>query len=499
MVAAALLSLGIAFSARAEQRTWNAGLSERELAIQRWFSSLTFLQDRSAQPWAQWHDDGQQLGITSLRYQLAFAGYGAAALAAKTPAYRELVQRQLLDLCERMIDVRVWAYVTHYWKYGAAPPDPCRFENVMYTGHLTQLMGLYELLTGDLRYSERGWDFTWRDGRKTAYDLERAIRRLHDQSVAHPSGGICCEPDLVFADCNSHSSLSFLLYDVVHGTDYARVNDKWFAWMAKNFRIPAPDVREFLYVTYQQRYGVFLPATDVGADGWALAWGYPWFPTTALAEEGWRHTVRHAQWQRPQPDQAYAQNSVILGCCGGVPLAVSNAFLPLLGRQVEGAGSPLAGQVLRWLDATCGRAVDTDGDGADDSYCYHPCDAHRISATGLVAAALATDGDSLRRLFRTPRRDIQTAPSVGHVDYPNVYVQSAEYQAPVLRFSVQKGTPRFRGPTDVVCIQIPQVAGLTRDGQPYTDFHCAGTTVTIHTDVDRPHVFEVSVTNTAAP
>jgi hypothetical protein len=160
-------------------RTWHPGLSDRELAIGRWFSHLTFLQDRSAEHWAEWHDDGEQLGLTSLRYQLAFGGYGCAAMAAKTPAYREIVSRQLLDLCERMIDVRVWHYVTHYWEYGEGPPDPCRYENVMYTGHLTQLMGLYELLSGDLRYSERGWDFVWHDGRKIHYDFQRAVGRMH--------------------------------------------------------------------------------------------------------------------------------------------------------------------------------------------------------------------------------------------------------------------------------------------------------------------------------
>lgn len=99
------MSLCVLGSARAEPPAWGEGLSDRELAIQRWFAHLTFLQERSAEHWAEWHDDGKQLGITSLRYQLAFGGYGCAAMAAKTPAYREIVSKQLLDLCERMIDV----------------------------------------------------------------------------------------------------------------------------------------------------------------------------------------------------------------------------------------------------------------------------------------------------------------------------------------------------------------------------------------------------------
>ncbi len=66
------------------------GLSDRELALARWFSALTFMQDRTAMLWLEWHDDGRQLGTTSLRYQVAFSDYGCAALAAKTPAYHEL-------------------------------------------------------------------------------------------------------------------------------------------------------------------------------------------------------------------------------------------------------------------------------------------------------------------------------------------------------------------------------------------------------------------------
>jgi hypothetical protein len=231
---------------------WDPGLSDRELAISRWFSQLTYLQDRASQPWPRWHDDGKQLGITGLRYQLAFAGYGCAAMAARTPAYRQLAAQQLGDLCERLIDARVWYYVTRYWKYGDEPPDPCRYENVMYTGHLTHLMCLYELLTGDTRYSDAGWDFAAWDGRRLHYTLRQAVERLHVQSVRSPHGGICCEPNLVFATCNSHSAASFLLFDLLHGTQYADVNQKWFTWMARNFRRTEPTAPEFFYRTYHQ-------------------------------------------------------------------------------------------------------------------------------------------------------------------------------------------------------------------------------------------------------
>ena len=472
---------------------WRAGLTDRELMIQRWFSQLTFLQDGSRNPWPEWHDDGAQLGTTSLRYQLAFAGYGCAALAAKTPAYRELVQGQLGELCERMLDVRVWAYVPHYWIYGDDPPDPCRYENVMYTGHLTQLMCLYELLTGDRRYTETGWDFVWRDGRQTHYDLRRAIERLHVQSQQSPQGGICCEPGLVFATCNAHSAASFVLFDLLHGTGYAEANTKWFDWMSKNFRNPNPFSPAFFQLVYRQPQQAFVPVGDVGADCWTLGWGYPWFPSTALAREGWKHVLDKTSWQRPTADTMYAPNGLIVGCCGGGSLPVSNAFVPLVAVQVEGRGSPTACKVLRWLEEKYGREVDLDGDGQRESYYYHTDAALRISTTGVIAAALATDGDSLRQLFRTSRRALQAAPTVAHVDYPNVYVRTAEYLAPTLRFTVLKGTPGFQGRTDICCTQCPGELTVLRDGERFQDYQQTASTLVIHTDVDREHSFQVTL------
>jgi hypothetical protein len=478
-------------TAAAPTADWQPELSDRELAIGRWFSQLTCLQERATQPWPEWHDDGKQLGITSLRYQLAFAGYGCAALAARTPAYRELAARQLGDLCERLIDSRVWFYVPLYWRYGADFPDPCRYENVMYTGHLTHLMCLYELLTGDTRYSDAGWDFVARDGRRLHYTLRQAIERLHVQSVDSPHGGICCEPGLVFATCNSHSAASFLLFDLLHGTQYAEVNQKWFSWMSQHFRRQEPTAREFLYLTYHQRRKAFLPVGDVGADGWTLGWGYPWFPTTEFAREGWQHILDKAEWLRPDDQTQYAQNNLLTSCCGGASPALSNAFLPLLAVQVEGRDGPTAVKLLRWLEKKFGREADLDGDGHRESYYYQADDALRIATTGMIATALVTDRDSLRQLHRTPRRGLLAEPTVAHVDYPHVYVRAAEYRAPVLRFVVLKGTPSFRGQTEVVCTQIPAQATVTRDGQPYPDCTQTDAKLVIRTDVDREHVFEV--------
>ena len=471
---------------------WKAGLTDRELAIQRWFSSFTCQEDRHKTPWAEWFDDREQLGILSLRYQIAFAGYGCAAMAAQTPAYHELIQKQLDDLCQRLIDVRTWQYVTRYWNYKKDSPDPCLYENVMYTGHLTQLMCLYELFTGDLHYSESGWDFVWRDGRKIHYTLGKAIERLRDMSKASSNGGIACEPGLVFAMCNDHSALSLQLFDLVHQTHYAEVNARWFEWMSKNFRVKTQKNAAFLYTVYSQKLGMFVPVSDVGGDGWTLGWGHPWFPTTDFAKEGWEYGLKNARWKCPADDQMYAEGDAVAGCCGGPKTLVRNAFLPLLAVQVEGAHGPNVKKLLNWLE-TFGRSVDTDGDGHEDGFYFEIDRELRIPATGNIVAALATDGPSLRKLCTTPRKDILAAPTLAHVDYPNVVVRTAEYIRPTLRFTILKGKPGFQGKTELVCNRVSSKVSLLRDGQPYGDYKQNDDTVVISTDVDREHVFELKV------
>ena len=495
LIVIVLMVIGFGCSKDENKTEFKQGLTDKQLAIQRWFSYLTFMQDRNEKSWKEFYDDGNQIDVTAFRYQLAFCSYGCAAMAGQTPAYRQLIEKQMFDLCQRMIDYRCWPYVTKYWDYRKGAVDPAKYENVMYTAHLTQMMCLYEHFTGDMVYSEKGWDFVDAKGRKTHYNLEKAIQRLHVQSVNEPTGGIPCEPNQIFATCNSHSAISFMLFDLIHGTGYEKANEKWFKWMTKHFLNKVPLTREFMYIRYNNKLRVFTPMGDVGADCWTLGWGYPWFSDTAFAKKGLDHIKKFAKWYYPTENQAYAKNSKVIGCCGGGSLNVANSFLPLLAVQVEGAESETAKKSLNWLEAKLARAIDTDGDGYKESYYYHSCQMHKISATANIATALATDGDSLRKLYQTSRENILTEPTLKKVDYPNVYVRAAEYIEPVLRFVVLKAKPSFTGETEIVCSQIPikSKVTVTRDGKKYTKFKRAENMLTILTNLETERVFEVKI------
>ena len=62
-------------------------------------------------------------------------------------------------------------------------PDPCYRENVMYTGHLLQLLALYEWFTHDRRYWDAGFDFVWNPQQKVHYTAQRLIEGARTMEV----------------------------------------------------------------------------------------------------------------------------------------------------------------------------------------------------------------------------------------------------------------------------------------------------------------------------
>ncbi len=76
--------------------------------------------------WNGWEKnyDGPQLDLDSIRYLLAHIGYTAAALAYRTPNYRELALKILNDTIKRMLTIKVWGYIDQYWTKLPTFPNP---------------------------------------------------------------------------------------------------------------------------------------------------------------------------------------------------------------------------------------------------------------------------------------------------------------------------------------------------------------------------------------
>ncbi len=182
----------------------NSLLAEKELKFIRFLSYLTFMQTTTTTnlTWHGWEKnyDGPQLGLDAIRYPLAHIGYTAAALAYRTPNYRELALKILNDTIKRMLIIQVWGYIDQYWTKIPTFPDPVYYENIMYSGHLLQLITLYESISGDLAYDTDGFDFVWdKSGdpvtkiHYTTAPLANVIyRQMNDESSAGKSDILKC-------------------------------------------------------------------------------------------------------------------------------------------------------------------------------------------------------------------------------------------------------------------------------------------------------------------
>ena len=162
-----------------------------------------------------WHIGGTQHGIFAKRYSIAFAGYAVAAIGMRGDA--EVTNRvgRILDNCvQRLLRRDVWAYSQSksYWGRKPWAPDPCYRENVMYTGHLLQLLAFYEWFTHDRKYWDAGFDFVWKQDQKVHYTVQRLIDVTVEQMRENDSGGVTCEPGLLFFPCNNHPHYALRLF-----------------------------------------------------------------------------------------------------------------------------------------------------------------------------------------------------------------------------------------------------------------------------------------------
>jgi hypothetical protein len=119
-------------------------LTDKQLAIQRWFAQLTILQDTNS--WIGWGEevvnDIHCDGNTCVRYEISGLAYAAAILGATMPAYTQLSEQILVASIDKMIERIVWNYVELFNDFQEQPtfPDPVAYKNIMYSGHLAQVI-----------------------------------------------------------------------------------------------------------------------------------------------------------------------------------------------------------------------------------------------------------------------------------------------------------------------------------------------------------------------
>ena len=325
--------------------------SADEAAALRWLDHITGPLS-AEQERELWNFGGTQHGLFAKRYGIAFAGYAAAALGMRGGEERRVTAGRILGNCiSRFLRRDVWAYSQSKSYWGAKPwaPDPCYRENVMYTGHLLQLLALYEAFTGDLRYWSEGFDFVWKDGRKVHYDVQRLIDVTVDQMRSGPGGGLCCEPGLMFFPCNNHPHYALALFSALGHGDWKAEARRWEKWAIAHFGKPLFGGGALNMVRHA-RSGIDYPRGSAGLDAWSVLWYEPWAEDRKDALALWREAAANIDW-KVYADPADVIDGFAHTCCNPakVPATVEASFLAAAARAC--GDSAAAERLERPLDA----------------------------------------------------------------------------------------------------------------------------------------------------
>ncbi len=245
------------------------------------------------------HGDWTQMGDTppgsnfgSYQYQIGFMAYALGVTQYHlTPAYREIYQQASNRLIEKMLHKDVWDYwermskkevlfaVDGTRKEYSEPDwlgwrDPNIKSNIMYSGHLLQMVSLYEMLFDDRRYDRPGsLSFSFSpieygaDPTIVEYDHQKLVEVIYDQFGEDDYRGIECERGAVYTECNQHPILGLIQYDQKHETDFAADVTRGFEQTILDRGYISPVTHTNMYYL-DVRQDEVVPATWAWSDGW---------------------------------------------------------------------------------------------------------------------------------------------------------------------------------------------------------------------------------------
>jgi hypothetical protein len=230
---------------------------------------------------------GPRGAFDQYQFQLAWMYYALAVTQSQlTPAYRELYQNASDRLIEKMLQPEVWDWwlkvieIPRFKSYLDPSQDwrdPVKLKNIMYSGHLLQMISLYETLYGDRKYDRPGslrFTVAGVNGFTSEYSHQSLAELIHKQFVDSDYVGVECEPNLVFTECNQHPILGLLHYDEVHGTRYAEVREQFNKKAAElGYVIPTSQRIMLNYLLKEQKINDFPMAWN---DGWTGATWHAW-------------------------------------------------------------------------------------------------------------------------------------------------------------------------------------------------------------------------------
>jgi hypothetical protein len=392
---------------------------------------VQYLLKLAQQPLGDWSnmgglEEGQE-GLESYRYQLGYMAYALAiAQYHKTPAYRELYQKAMDNLVRKMIRKDVWYYWEHTSKGGPSTNpaqnerglgwiDPVVEKNIMYSGHLINMVELYQMLYHDDRYDKpKAITFRWSLVNELLnsfqYDGNKLAEVIHKQFIKNPLHMIECEVNLIFPVCNQPPLLGLMLYDHNHGTNLsAPVKDL----MMKTFKekgLLDPKTQDFL-LFYMIGQGMAVGPPSPGNNAFVGISMHAWNPE--LTENLYRIHVKKVE------GKAGGSASVAPDSTVGVSSAPAFAAY-----AKEMGDEKTAKDLIAWTEKNC--FPQWDG----GKYFYPRNDELKITALFNVASAIAELNlkNGIWAIYNQPwKEDFFKQPFISNVEFPKAIVKQAYY------------------------------------------------------------------------
>lgn len=330
---------------------------------------------RTAGDWSAYYAPRSEAGNFGTRFQLAFHGYAIAALGERLPAFRKRTADALAAIINRMLDPFVWTY----WLQRGETLDPIGPHNIMYSGHLGQLIGHYERFADDGRYDQ---PFVLDDGARSRHEHSHAsiVRSIVDQMATNRCHGVTCEPGFIYVACNDHAALSALLYDAAHGTSLSGPVADWLTWLRARMVRRRGSVFQVAYLTGPD---VVLPFNFQVMDVWSLAFLSPVAPELfETLYRRWRRTAKRVHGLAWAPARWPNEPLEI------ADEALNTGFAYVAAR--EAGDSQLADRFMRYAEERLGLADEGGGRA-----CW--ATPRRLMVTALFALGAALEPGDMRR------------------------------------------------------------------------------------------------------
>ena len=428
-------------------------LDEKQLGHLRFIANIAAQQPND---WSRMDSsEAGQGGFDAYRYQLAMMSYAVnLANYHYTPAYRELHQQTTERLIGKMLRFDVWSFWEQVSrgakmfdpdlvKLSEGGRDPVIKQNIMYSGHLLQMVTTHAMLYGSGKYEQPGAITFVHDpvGRglgkeEFVYDTGRLANVLRDQFADGGYAGIECEPNAIFAECNQHPILGFKLFDLRNGTNY-------YQEVSGQYK-KAFDEQKFL----DRSNGSFM-AFKLVKQNKVLPAQMPW-------NDGWAGIFMHG-WARQDVEDIYPilrKKYVVTQADGtavipfkkpNVLFSWDNGFFAALAAEVGDTGTARAMLAYAdrnwrptWVDgglhyprndeflAPSRAAAGAPAEVAPERFVSPRV--NTLTGNALLALARINVKDGFYNMFNTPwTAEHFRQPFLTDVPYPRVYVSRAVY------------------------------------------------------------------------